>query len=64
MEAYVREALLMQLEEDAPIRLTPDQVAIIAQAESDIDAGKGLSIEEVRAELAAHRQKWQAANPR
>lgn len=62
VEAYVQEAVQVQIEEDAPIRLTPEQVAVIAQAEADIDAGLGLSLEDVRAELAAHRLTWQAEN--
>ena len=38
VEAYVLEAVQLFLEEDAPVRLTPEQVAIIAQAEADVDA--------------------------
>jgi len=63
VEAYVQEAVQLHLEEDAPLRLTPEQIAIIAQAEADMDAGKGMSLEEVKKELAANRRSWQAARP-
>jgi len=63
VEAYVEEALRLHIQDDAPIILTPEQVALITQAEADIDAGKGLTMEQVRAELAANRVAWQAAHP-
>jgi len=49
VELYVQEAVALQLEEDVPIRLTPEQVAKITQAEAEIDAGEFFTSEEVRA---------------
>ena len=61
---FAEEIMLDAYDDDAAVTLTPEQVAIIARAEADIDAGRGLTLEQVRVELAANRVAWQAANPR
>lgn len=53
VEAFVAEAAERCAEDEAPIRLTPEQIAICERAEADIDAGRFFTLEEVRAQLAA-----------
>jgi len=62
VETFVVEAVQLRLR-DEPLRLTPEQVAIIRQSQADIRAGKGMTLEQVKAELKAHRNEWLAENP-
>jgi len=48
VEAYFQEALELLVDEDGPIRLTPDQAVTIAKAEAEIDAGNFFTSSEVR----------------
>jgi len=48
VEAYVQEAVKLHIQEDSPIKLTPEQVAIIAAAEADIDAGNFYTAPQMR----------------
>jgi predicted transcriptional regulator len=63
VDAFVEKAVQQSLE-DEPVRLTAEQVAIIRQSQAEIKAGKGMSLEEVKADLQAHRKEWLAKNPR
>ena len=55
---------VINLDEDEAIQrmFTPERLAHIAKAEAEIDAGHGLTPEEVDARLAANRAAWLAAN--
>lgn len=55
VEAFVAEAAQRRAEDNAPIRLTPEQIAICEQAEADIDAGRFFTAEQVRERFVAHR---------
>ncbi len=66
MERFVREALQLHLHDEPEsrlLRLTPEQVVIIRQSQAGIKAGKGVTIEQAKAELIAHRAEWLQANP-
>ena len=43
---------------EEPIRLSPDQISPLRQAEAEIDAGEGLSMQELRAHFDAKRATW------
>jgi len=43
---------------------TPERLAHIDRAATEIDAGKGLTLEQVDAELAKRRAEWLRQNPR
>ncbi|RYZ72200.1 MAG: hypothetical protein EOP09_03555 [Proteobacteria bacterium] len=59
LERYVMDALRLHFEDeyDGP-KATPELIATLRQADADIDAGKGLTMEQVRANLAANRTEW------
>jgi hypothetical protein len=61
---FAEDIVLDDYDNHAGVELTPEQIAIIARAEADIDAGNGLTMEQVRAELEANRLAWQLANLR
>jgi hypothetical protein len=61
---FAEDIVLNDYDNHVAIELTPEQIAIIARAEADIDAGNGLTMEQVRAELEVNRLAWQLANPR
>jgi hypothetical protein len=57
IEAYIADVVHHD-NQPQMIPLTETQLKKIAQAESDIDAGKGLGQREVEDRLATFRQKW------
>ena len=61
---FVEEIHLNGQDEDAPLTLTAEQIAIIRQGQADIKAGKGIPLDQAKANLAAHREAWLRANPR
>jgi len=63
VETYVLEALALKLEEDAPIQLTSEQVARIANAEVEIDAGNFSTLDEVREYFNKKQSAWTQNNP-
>ena len=66
VERFVREAVQLHLYDEAETsarELTPEQVAIIRQSQADIKAGKGMAIEQAKAERMAHLEEWLQANP-
>jgi hypothetical protein len=62
VETFVVEAVQLRLQ-DEPLRLSPEQVAIIRQSQAEIKAGKGLTMEQVETRLATKKAEWLAANP-
>jgi len=58
VEAYVQEALLLHIQEDERIKLAPEQVAIIAKAEADIDAGDSVSAPQMREYFNQKKSVW------
>lgn len=58
VEAFVAEAAERVAEEEAPIRLTPEQIAICEQAEAQFDAGNFVTLEEFKERLATQRAAW------
>lgn len=63
VEAYVQEALQLHLEQDAPVRLTPEQAAIIATAEADIDAGNLFTADQMREYYTQKKPAWTQSRP-
>ena len=65
VEAYVADFVQMGMgEEDGYAPLTTRQLEIIAQAEADIDAGRFLTMPQVRERLAANKAAWLQTQPR
>jgi len=58
VEAYVQEAVQVHIDEDGPIRLTPEQVDIIAKAEADIDAGNFFTAPQMREYFNQKKSAW------
>ena len=46
------------IDPEEPIRLSPDQISRVRQAEAEIDAGEGVSLQELRAHFVAKRTAW------
>ncbi|HEY3782114.1 MAG TPA: hypothetical protein VGL56_13605 [Fimbriimonadaceae bacterium] len=62
----VEDIHLGQESEDAAIQamFTPKRMARIKAAQASIEAGKGMTKEQVEASLAANKVEWLAENPR
>lgn len=62
-----RPELVEELEtgEDEAIQrmFTPERLAHIARAKAEIDAGHGLTLDQLDSELAANKAEWLLANP-
>jgi predicted transcriptional regulator len=61
---FATEIELETSEEAEAIRLTSEQIAFIRKGQAEIEEGKFLTSEQVKADLAAHRTEWLRANPR
>lgn len=58
VEAFIEEAVQRLAEEEAPLKLTPEQVAIVRQSQQEIKNGKGMTMEQVEQQLAANKAAW------
>ena len=58
-DRFVSDALVLHVEDatDGP-QVTAELIASLRKAEADIDAGKGLTMEQVDKNLAAKRAAW------
>jgi hypothetical protein len=67
IERFVAEAVRLHLHDDLtptePVRLTNAQIAILRQAEADIDAGLGFTMKQVEDHLEPKKAEWRKANP-
>lgn len=57
-EIPIPKPLQTLVEAEGPIRLSQDQICKIQQAEAELDAGMGLSVEELRAHFDAKKAAW------
>ncbi len=61
LERFIREAVQLHRHDEpelGTLRLTTEQVVLIRQSQADIKAGKGIPIEQIKAELIANRATW------
>jgi hypothetical protein len=66
VDEYVADMLQHDLEdqsENFDHLFTPERLAHIDRAAAEIDAGLGLTLEQVDAELAKRRAEWLSQNP-
>jgi len=63
VEAYVQEALRLHLEENAPVQLTAEQLAIIAKAEAAIDAGNFFTAGQMQGYFTKKKSAWTQSGP-
>ena len=45
------------------LRLTPEQITKVCEAQADVKAGRVYSSDEAKANLETHRKEWLAARP-
>jgi hypothetical protein len=67
VDEYVADVLRHDLQEETENfdnLFTPERLAHIDRAAAEIDAGQGLTSEQVDAELAQRRDEWLRQNPR
>ena len=64
VDAYVSDFLVGSDGDDIDPLFTPQRLAHIDEADSEITAGKGFTTEQAEKELALRREKWLQTNPR
>ncbi len=67
VDEYVADMLQHDLQEQTENfdhLFTPERLAHINRAAAEIDAGKGLTLEQAKAELAKRRDEWLRQNSR
>jgi len=45
------------------LRLTPEQAELVRHTQGEVRAGRYLTLDQVKEDLAANRAKWLSANP-
>ena len=66
LEEFVAEAVRLHAndeEDEAPLVLTPEQIAKVRKAQEDVRAGRVFTLEESRERLAKVQAEWLEANP-
>jgi predicted transcriptional regulator len=63
LDAFVEEAVQLRLQ-DATLRLTHEQLAVVRAAQEDVNAGRVFTPDESKADLEDHRKQWRAAQHR
>lgn len=62
VDRFIVEAIALHAKEESGPVATPELIASLHAAQAEIDAGQGLTIEEVRVELSAKRDEWLKKN--
>lgn len=64
-DRFIADAVSLHVEEEREGPLpTPELIASLKKAETDVDAGNGLTMAQVEQSLATKRAAWLQANPR
>lgn len=58
VETFVLKAARRRAEEEAPIRLTPEQIAICQRGDAQIDAGEFYTAEQIRERFLRKKEEW------
>jgi hypothetical protein len=63
VDDFIEQVIKKSLRDPEALTLTPEQLRKVRHAQEDVNAGRVLTLDEAKADQAAHRTAWLAANP-